>query len=137
MIPQPFIAFINLQIQVGVKELWLWVWFFLFLLSLEQAVVWDKELFPNKPWSYIRSIRSTDPNSPFQKLNTATRLCSVFFSPPVVSKCSFLCMLFYASWKPLLFSPAVLEKQGLCTRKKLKYFLLSPKEKEGEKVGFS
>lgn len=70
MIPQRFTAFTNLQIQAGVKEVRLWA---VFLLSSEKAVVWDKALFPNKPWNYIRSIRTTDPNSPLQKLNTAPR----------------------------------------------------------------
>lgn len=70
MIPQHFTAFTNLQIQAGVKEVRLWA---VFLLSSEKAMVWDKELFPNKPWNYIRSIRTTDPNSPLRKLNTAPR----------------------------------------------------------------
>lgn len=75
MIPQHFTAFTNLQIQAGVKEVRLWA---VFLLSSEKAMVWDKELFPNKPWNYIRSIRTTDPNSPLRKLNIAPRLYGCF-----------------------------------------------------------
>lgn len=61
---------------------------------------------------------------PIAEAEYSTKALWLFF-PQSLINVHFSVSFFYASWKALSLFPAVLEKQGLCTRKKLKLILSS------------